>query len=300
MIKIENKMKIDKIENKMKIDYLYVGGHKCGSTWIHDMIVQHPEISTPLKKEPNFFNENYSIGLNEYLKLWQEKGIKGEFSTSYFICDKTLKKIYHHNSELKILICLRNPVDRMISHFKHWNRLNDIKKININNYIESEKSVVDRSLYNKHLTKVLSHFPQENIKILFFENIISNPNKVVFDIFDFLQVSNSFTPKNLNKKSGQGFTPKFLFLEKIRSTIFNFLYNSKKNNVINLLRKNGIGRLYRKINSSQNISVNHIEKKYIDLILNDTKKLLKSIKEKENKKIINEWIFDIERKWLKL
>ena len=102
----------------------------------------------------------------------------------------------------------------MISHFKHWNRLNDIKKININNYIESEKSVIERSLYNKHLTKVLSQFPKENVKILFFENIISNLNKVVFDIFDFLQLSNSFTPKNLNKKSGQGFTPKFLFLEK--------------------------------------------------------------------------------------
>ena len=61
----------------------------------------------------------------------------------------------------------------------------------------------------------------------------------------------------------------------------------KKIIIINSLRKNGIGRLYRKINSSQNISVNHIEKKYIELIHNDTKKLLKLIKVKENKKIIN-------------
>ena len=290
---------MSKVEEKMKIDYLYVGGHKCGSTWIHDMIVQHPEISTPLKKEPNFFNENYSIGFNEYSKLWKEEGIKGEFSTSYFICDKTLKNIYNHNPKVKILICLRNPADRMISHFKHWNRLNDIKKININNYIESEMSVINRSLYNKHITNLLSLFPKENINILFFDNIISNPNEVVSEIFNFLQVSNSFTPKSLNKKSGQGFTPKFILLEKIRSTIFSNLDNSKKNKIINFLRKNGIGRLYRKINSSHPISVNHIEKKYIDLILKDTKDLIKLTEVQDNKKIIKKWIFDIERKWLK-
>ena len=42
-------------------------------------------------------------------------------------------------------------------------------------------------------------------------------------------------PKSLNKKSGQGFTPRFLFLEKIRTLLFNSLNKSGKNNIIKIL-----------------------------------------------------------------
>jgi len=281
-----------------KINYLYIGGHKCGSTWLHDMLVQHPEIDMPKQKEPRFFDIYYKKGFNFYYNLWGGEGLMGEFSTSYFIDKGALHRIREHNPDVKLILSLRNPLDRTISHYKHWNRVSGVGNIEINQYLKDVPCVLDRSYYYKHLKEVFSLFQRENIKIILFDDIKNNPKEVVRSVFSYLEVGEGYLPKNLEKKTGEGFVPKFIFLEKFRQYVFSALYQANLQHIINFLRSVGVGRLFRKINSRKDYDIRAVDGEVMINFIEELKELQKLFIDNDYEKLnttIQTWISSIER-----
>ena len=285
-----------------KIDYLYVGGHKCGSTWLHDQLIQVPGITPPKQKEPRFFDLHFHDGFTKYYELWNETGLKGEFSTSYFTDVKYLQRIYEHNPDVKILINLRNPVDRAISHIKHWNRTspqNLSNLLSIQQYLENTPEVLQRSKIAQNLENVLKIFPSEQIHINYFDDIKTKPEMIVQSTLSFLKVEYDVLPKTLNKKSGEGFVPSNLMLEKFRHATFNFLYQNKLQSLISLIRILGIGRLYRSLNAKPQSGELELPSDIYVELLNDLKNvdlLIEKYPINLNKNYIEKWKRVIEKK----
>ena len=233
------------------IDYLYVGGHKCGSTWLHDMITQHPNVLIPSKKEPFFFDDWYKEGFEKYHMLWgKEHGLRGEFSTRYFASEKTIKKIYKYNPKLKILISIRDPIDRICSHYSHQIRLNPKRFKDINDFIAKTPESLDWSMFGKNVENVKKYFPDDQIFIVNFSRISDDPSNLISEIYDFLEL-NDFTPSGLNVKTAAGFNPRFKIFEQLRQTLFNILYSNNQQKLISIIRKSGITRVYRFFNSKK-------------------------------------------------
>lgn len=301
MKKIAATQKTNSYKNKLMIDYLYVGGHKCASTWLHDMIVQHPEICAPKQKEPHFFDRSHPMASEDYFSLWDNRGLKGEFTTSYFLKRETLFRIKEHNPDIKLIVSLRNPVERMISHHKHWNRLRNLRSNDIGKYVKSTPGLLEGSLYLNPMKNLFSLFPRENIFILTFDGITKRPLNVAKGVFDFLGVSDGFIPKNLEKKSGEGLVPKSLLLEKSRHYVFNIMHNPRLNWVINFTRYSGLARLYRRLNSRKVYYDFKIEEKIIHQLLGELNDLM-HLFENNGYRSLNDniklWIHDIEKKWL--
>lgn len=101
-----------------------IGVGKAGTAALQNFVSVHPDIVTSLVSEPLFFSEDirYDKGLDQYLrwmdysKSWQ---IGFEKSPFYLTSKKAAQRIHQFDSGIKLLMVVKNPVDRLLSHFLH-------------------------------------------------------------------------------------------------------------------------------------------------------------------------------------
>ena len=225
----------------MKINTFIVGFPKSGTTSLHYYLNQHPDVCMSNIKEPNFFSSNEIAELyydntviktmSDYIKLFDHPNNKilGESSVSYIYYSSVAKKIFNYNNNAKIIIILRNPVDRAFSHFLMDNRLGYCN-INFKEVISNPKKYplfyqqyVDIGHYYEKIKVYIDIFKKENIKILIYEDFIKETQKYVNEVFDFLEIKRfkvDISPKNSYEK------PSNFILEKLyKFKILRYLFN---------------------------------------------------------------------------
>ena len=227
----------------MKINTFIVGFPKSGTTSLHYYLNQHPDVCMSNIKEPNFFSSNEIAELyydntviktmSDYIKLFDhpDNKILGESSVSYIYYSSVAKKIFNYNNNAKIIIILRNPIDRAFSHFLMDNRLGYCN-INFKEVISNPKKYplfyqqyIDIGHYYEKLKVYIDIFKKENIKILIYEDFIKETQKYVNEVFDFLEIKRfkvDISPKNSFKKPSNFILEK-LYKFKIFRNLFNLL-----------------------------------------------------------------------------
>lgn len=179
-------------------DFFVVGCQKSGSTWIHNNLKQHQEITMPDKDESHFFDINYyqnkSIGMER-----NGKKLIGESTSSYFRCKYLPQRLHNHNPNSKIIVSLRNPIHRAFSHYWH-----ERKKGKINFSFEELfenfdlfENWIETGFYNTHLKNYLKYFNIDSIFIIIQEKMLIDKASYYKSILDFLGVDPSFKPSNL-------------------------------------------------------------------------------------------------------
>src|SRR3990170_8700279 len=123
--------------NKKEIilpNFLIIGAHKSGTTSLYQYLRQHPQVFMPQLIEPSFFSyegqnlqHNPSIRrhvitrFEDYVALFQEARGEiaiGEASPMYLKCPQSAVRIKHYIPDARLIVILRNPVDRAYSHFQ--------------------------------------------------------------------------------------------------------------------------------------------------------------------------------------
>jgi len=189
-------------------DFIGIGVMRAASTWIYNCLKEHPEICVSLKKELNFFNEsyNYHKGIKHYQSFFEhcpEDKITGEFTPAYLYHPKTPYLIHKHYPNIKLIVCLRNPVNRAYSHYRF-----DVLKRNVlyiydtfEEAVKKNQPLIARGFYSKQLQRYFDLFPRKNILILFFEDINKDPVQFIQRIYHFLNLKNpNFIPSILYQK----------------------------------------------------------------------------------------------------
>ena len=110
--------------------FLLVGAPKAATSSLYHYMNQHDDIYVPADKEPHYFSypevsDNYYEAPivtteEEYLRLFadrQGQRMAGDFSPSYLFHSQAASRIKAFQPRAKILILLRNPIKRAISHF---------------------------------------------------------------------------------------------------------------------------------------------------------------------------------------
>src|SRR5215471_11353850 len=100
-------------------NFLVGGPPKCASTSLNFYLKQHPEIYMSPVKQTKFFSLDYDNGTNFYLQTYfsgvTEETMAGEATPTYFLLPFVVERIKKFNPEMKIIFCLRNPVERAFS-----------------------------------------------------------------------------------------------------------------------------------------------------------------------------------------
>ena len=87
-------------QEQFKVDFIGVGSGKCGSTWLYENVIQHPEVFDGNPKEIHYFGDLYEQqDFNWYKDLFagSEGKIKGEFSISYMYHPQAAERIHTYS-----------------------------------------------------------------------------------------------------------------------------------------------------------------------------------------------------------
>ena len=190
-----------------KPDFIIIGAMKSATSAIYEYLMTHPLVAKRMPKELHFFTLNYDKGFDWYSQQFKPKQhhlsttklLIGEASPSYFPSDIAPNRIAQLLPEVKLILSLRNPSDRAISHYYHqFNRVKDETR-----FIEEVFSVQEiASLQERPYTKTSSYiqlgkylpqiqrwlnvFPREQILILNYHDLEINPQAFINCIFNFL------------------------------------------------------------------------------------------------------------------
>jgi len=205
-------------------NFLIVGAAKAGTTSFYHWLKEHPEVFMPNIKEPSFFVHNYGISNGkEYLSLFRLVGKQkaiGESSTAYLCSPESPQLIHDYLGNIKIIIFLRNPEDRAYSLYS-WMVMEGYENIIPFERAlqEEEKRFYDQDFrfnnqqffwdfmytksgfYYEQVKRYIDLFGNENVKTIVFEELINTPEKIYYDVCNFLNISNDYKPDfiHLNK-----------------------------------------------------------------------------------------------------
>jgi hypothetical protein len=140
-------------------------------------------------KEVHFFNEkllfgskfrkpNFSKGLKWYKKIFQslsESALKGEITPRYFNDPIAAERIKKHNSAIKIFVCLRNPVDRILSQYNFAYNFVGNETRPIEKAIAEERNTLRCLLILKTSTCICNIFRLNNFSSSGSKTFISDP-----------------------------------------------------------------------------------------------------------------------------
>tara|TARA_B100000401_G_scaffold438439_1_gene387114 strand:- start:99 stop:959 length:861 start_codon:yes stop_codon:yes gene_type:complete len=234
----------------MKVDFFIVGAPKAGTTSLYHYLSEHPETDMSILKEPNYFSEksikdndlyykSYSIKkLSRYHSLFKNNNlIKGEASVSYLYYKDVAKSIKAYNSSARIIIMLRDPIERAFSHYLMDFRLgliNDtfeniiLQKSNLSNSKTYFQQYVKLGEYTNQIKRYFNEFPSEQILVVDYDDFKNKTSDVVKKVYKFLKIDINFSPELNNKHNARFIVNnrllKFLFSKIIIRKAMNLIF----------------------------------------------------------------------------
>ena len=222
---IDNTGKMPVPQNKVKIktpNFIIIGSQRCGTTSLYTYLAQHPQILTPIKKEMDFFSWHFHRGIDWYLAhfppaLAAGQFLTGEASPSYFDSQSAPERLYSAFPEVKLVVLLRNPVDRAISQFYRLTELNwegrsfdraisdEVARLNQNPaYIIGGEpgNYLARGRYVEFMKNWLAFFPKSQLLILKSEDFYAGAAATVKQVLDFLDLPEYQLPEYRNANPG--------------------------------------------------------------------------------------------------
>lgn len=186
-------------------DYIIIGECKCGTTSLYQYLIQHPSILETYgnpgvphlgTKEIRFFDREWANGLDWYRNRFPETRndqITGEGSPEYFFRTMAMERIYQTLPNTKFILLLRNPVDRLYSHFCHMERWIPGwkgKYVSFNNFLDSAREedyfLIKKGIYVDSLKKWYTRFSRDQIYIVLTETFLKDTQSIYNDVLRFL------------------------------------------------------------------------------------------------------------------
>jgi len=202
------------VDKNFKVDFICIGPERSGTTWLYQCLKEHPEFCLSEPKEVNFFNSsqsfwrkdlmgqtNYDKGLEWYEKHFNHCSNKknvGEITPIYLHSPEVAERIYKTFPDVKIIAILRNPIERLYSHYMYTKLKGFYELSSFEKVIEKEKGFVEESSYFKHLQNYLKYFPREKILVMIYEDIEKSPETFMREVFRFLGANDTFIPPSVN------------------------------------------------------------------------------------------------------
>lgn len=208
------------------VDFVIIGAMKAGTTELSMQVAAHPGVCFCDEKEPHFFvrNSDWKEKLDAYHQLFSPRPgqITGEASTSYSFLGEypeVAERLFEYNPAIKLLFMVRDPVDRIKSHYAH-RLMHGIAELDPESELSIRKEeYLNRSRYGHTLNTFLSIFPADQVLLLYFDEYTQNPEATMEKVFGFLglppastlvSARNSSTGSNRSKLSPVYYTDKVL------------------------------------------------------------------------------------------
>ena len=187
-------------------DFVGVGAQRAGTTRWFRLIASHPEVAAPpLAKELHYFDRFYRGGFtaadaeryHEYFPRGEGQQA-GEWTPLYASAPWIPALLARAAPEAKILMLVRDPVERLASGLQHNGRQSREHGMPMSRLAPVEAFA--RGLYKVQMDGVLAHFARSQVLLLQYERCSLEPLQELRRTFEFIGVDPEFVPPDLDAK----------------------------------------------------------------------------------------------------
>ncbi|HET7072105.1 MAG TPA: sulfotransferase domain-containing protein [Nocardioides sp.] len=170
-------------------DFLYIGTSKAGSTWLFNALSVHPDVWLASNKGLYFFDSHFDRGPDWYREQFEgaDGRAVGEFSHSYLSSPEAPERIAAYSPAMRLLVCLREPVDRAFSDYLDLVKNNGFTG-SFTKATEQYPRLLDRGRYATHLSRYLEHFPAAQLHVGLFDDLKTGAQGYADEVYDFLGI----------------------------------------------------------------------------------------------------------------
>ncbi len=202
--------------NNFTVNFIICGTQKGGTTALDHYMRMHSEVCMAKKKEVHFFdNDKYFLTnsplYNKYHKFFNPKKnhkVIGESTPIYMFWINAMERIFNYNPNIKLIIILRNPIERA---FSNWNMEiqrkrekrtflesihDEMKQLNKESKQNRTYSYLRRGFYTGQIKSILDIFKKKQLLCLMNENLRNKPKDTLNLVSEFLGISKF---KNIQK-----------------------------------------------------------------------------------------------------
>ncbi|MEZ6096158.1 MAG: sulfotransferase domain-containing protein [Pirellulaceae bacterium] len=234
--------------SNQSLDFAVIGAQKCATSWMYYCLKDHPQICVPTKKREVAYlggalaKEN---GVDWFFDRFQcsDNQVRGDVSVVYLYDADSAEVLKAHMPQPKLIVSLRNPVDRFVSSYYWLCRSGILPDQEINTWINSlpdsswstklgddAAQVILRGFYADQLKGYLNCFSPKSFLILLYEDIQECPMEAIQRVYRFLNIDDEFVPPNLAAKPKQNSYNRWLlyierkFKSKLTSHVVNLAH----------------------------------------------------------------------------
>jgi hypothetical protein len=206
-------------------DFIIIGAQRCGTTSLHRYLERHPRVAPAARKEIHYFDDHWREGELWYRTYFPSvlhrkfpRGIRrrailtGEASPYYVFHPHAAKRVLETVPAVKLILMLRNPVDRAWSQYHHEVRWGFEKLTTFEDAIDKEPerlagelermlededhvsfahnhfSYLARGLYLDQIRTWRRYFPDERMLIVRSEDFYEDTRRVFREVLGFLEL----------------------------------------------------------------------------------------------------------------
>lgn len=196
-------------------DFVIIGTQRGGTTSLHAYLRAHPDIETPAKKEIHFLTDRFERGAEWYIGQFPATipagSLVGEATPYALFHPRAPQRLYEIAPNARIIVLLRNPVDRAYSHYLHERargheslsfeaaiaaepeRLRELEEQLASGElpasdVHKRASYVARGRYARQLERWFTVFPQNQLLIAQSEDLYGDPAAATRRVTDFLGI----------------------------------------------------------------------------------------------------------------
>ena len=238
-------------------------------------------------KETFFIDRDFNRGWDWYWDAYfpQSKGcddqVLGEVAPTLFDHDDAVERLLAHSDACRIIVCLRDPVERSLSLFEHYVATGTV----INDWesaCRERPSIIEGSLYTKHLIRWAEGFGKGNILLISSRAASANPQKIIDDVSDFIGVPRMpVLPKDAEKKYGVAASPRSLLLATLAVRLARSARRAGLHGLPNIGKKIGLKRMFLAGGRRPQLSVSPEQKEQLGRLLDGDSLLVSAVDEYE-------------------
>jgi hypothetical protein len=171
-------------------NFLYVGPDKAGSSWLHEMLLKHPDAYLTPAKDLYFFDRYYDRGVEWYASQFRGargEPVVGEVCQDYLFHPEAAARIHATLNPVKIMVSLRDPVERAWSSYLYM-RKHGIGPDTFSEALRSRPELLEHGRYATGLDRFLALFPREMVHVALFDDLAVDPQGFLDAVTDFLDL----------------------------------------------------------------------------------------------------------------